>query len=126
MVAGAVIVYQTILQKVIALSSTEAEFYALSEAGKLTLNVQSILEELGIAQYEATPMYEDNKGCLHMTQNHKSTKSTRHIDLRHFAVVDWVAQNLLAVKKISAKDNSSGTLTKSLRKIIFCDAVVID
>ena len=86
--AGAVIVYKTILQSIIALSSTEAEFYALSKAGKSTLYVRSILEELGIAQHEATPMYEDNKGCLHMTQNNKPTKNTRHVDLRHFAVVD--------------------------------------
>ena len=60
MMAWAVIVYKTILQRVIALSSTEAEFYALSEAGKLALYVRSILEELGIAQHEATPIYEDN------------------------------------------------------------------
>ena len=77
------------------------------------------LEELGIAQHEATPIYEDNKGCLHMTQNNKSTKNTRHVDLRHFTVVDWVAQDLLAVKKIITKDNSSDTLTKSPNKILY-------
>ena len=37
MMAGAKIVYKTILQRTVALSSTEAEYYALSEAGKLTL-----------------------------------------------------------------------------------------
>ena len=93
MMAGAVIVYKTILQRVIALSSTEAEFCALSEAGKLALYVRSILGELGIDQHDATSVYEDNKGCLHMTQNQKPTKNTRHVDLRHFAVVDWVAQD---------------------------------
>ena len=91
MMAGASVVYKTILQRIIALSSTEAEFYALSEAGKLTLYVRSILNELGIPQHEATAIYEDNKGCLHMTQNQKPTKNTRHVDLRYFAVIDWVA-----------------------------------
>ena len=119
MMTGAVVVYKTILQRVIALSSTEAEFYALSEAGKLALYVRSILGELGIDQHDATPIYEDNKGCLHMTQNQKPTTNTRHVDLRHFAVVDWVTQDLLMVKKISTKDNSSDTLTKSLSKILF-------
>ena len=119
LLAGAAVVYKTILQRIIALSSTEAEFYALSEAGKLTLYVRSILDELGISQHEATAIYEDNKGCLHMTQNQKPTKNTRHVDLRHFAVVDWVAQDLLNVKKISTKDNSSDTLTKSLGKTLF-------
>ena len=110
---------KTILQRVIALSSTEAEFYALSEAGKLTLYVRSILEVLGLNQHDATVVYEDNKECLHMTQHQKSTKNTRHVDLCQFAVVDWVEQDLLEIRKINTKDNSSDTLTKSLSKILF-------
>ena len=47
-------VHCVILQHTVALSSAEAEFYALSEAGKLTLYVRSILHELGIAENEAT------------------------------------------------------------------------
>ena len=39
MMTGAAIEYKTILQRTVALSSTEAEFYALSEASKLTLYV---------------------------------------------------------------------------------------
>ena len=99
--------------------TTEAEFYALSEAGKLTLYVQSILDELGISQNEATSVYEDNQGCLHMTQSQKPTKRTRHVDMRYFAVLDWVEQDLLAVKKISTHDNSADFLTKSLGRTLF-------
>ena len=106
MMAGAAVVYKTVLQRIVALSSTEAEFYALSEAGKLALYVRSILNELGIPQHTATSVYEDNKGCLHMTQNQKPVKNTKHVDLHHFAVVDWVAQDLILVKKISTHDNS--------------------
>ena len=119
MLAGATIVYKTILQRTVALSSTEAEFYALSEAGKLTLYVRSILHELGIAQDEATSIYEDNQGCLHMTQSQKPTKRTRHVDMRYFAVLEWVEQDLLTVKKISTHDNSADVLTKSLGKTLF-------
>ena len=119
MMAGATIVYKTILQRTVALSSTEVEFYALSEAGKLTLYVGSILDDLGISQHEATPTYEDNQGCLHMTQSQKPTKRTRHIDMRYFAVLDWVEQDLLSVKKISTHDNSADVLTKSLGRTLF-------
>ena len=54
-----------------------------------------------------------------MTQNQKSTKNTHHVDLRQFAVVDWVAQDLLLIKKINTHDNSSDTLTKSLGRTLF-------
>ena len=46
---GGVVVYKTIVQKSIALSSTEAEFYALSEAGKICLYFRSILDDLKLA-----------------------------------------------------------------------------
>ena len=119
MMGGAVIVYKTILQRTVALSSTEAEFYALSEAGKLALYVRSILDELDIPQHAATTMYEDNQGCVHMSQNLKPTKRTRHVDIRHFALLDWVNQDLLQIKKINTHDNASDTLTKSLGKTLF-------
>lgn len=52
---GAAAVYKTILQRTIALSSTEAEFYALTEAGKLALYVRHILKDLGIVQTKQIP-----------------------------------------------------------------------
>ena len=47
--AGFSIIYKTINQMTVALSTTEAEFYALSEAGKLALCIQLRLNELRIA-----------------------------------------------------------------------------
>ena len=54
-----------------------------------------------------------------MTQNQKPTKKSRQVDLRHFAVTDWVSQDLLLIKKIITYDNSSGTLTKSSGQTLF-------
>lgn len=64
---GASIIYKTILQQTIALSFTEAEFYALVEAGNITLYMQSVLHVLNLPQQYATPIYEDNGDCLKMT-----------------------------------------------------------
>ena len=43
LLGGGAIVYKTILQRTVALSSTEAEFYALTETGKLVLYVRMVL-----------------------------------------------------------------------------------
>ena len=65
MMAGAVVAYKTILQRIVALSFTEAEFYALSVAVTLALNVGSILNELGMSQHDTTSVYyEDKKGVF--------------------------------------------------------------
>ena len=90
LLAGAAIVYKTLHQKSVALSSTEAEFYALAEAGKIALYIRSILNELGIDQEHATPIFEDNQGCLFMAEARKPTKKTRHIEIRHYAILDWI------------------------------------
>ena len=45
---GAAVVYKTILQRTIALSSTEAEFHAITETGKLVLYIRHALSNLGM------------------------------------------------------------------------------
>ena len=97
MFAGSVIIYKTMFQKSIALSSTEAEFYALCETGKMTLYVRSILDELGISQLAATQVFEDNEGCLNLVNSSQPTRRTRHIEIREFAIQDWIKGDLLNV-----------------------------
>ena len=119
LLAGAAIVYKTLHQKSVALSSTEAEFYALAEAGKIALYIRSILNELGINQHHATPIFEDNQGCLFMAEARKPTKKTRHIEIRHYAILDWIEHDLLTVKKIQTNDNAADTLNKTLSGTLF-------
>ena len=86
---SAVIVYKTILQQTIALSSIEAEFYALTEAGKLVLYIQFFLKDLGLQQCAPTTIYEDIKGCLQMTKALKLTEQTRHVETQYFTILEW-------------------------------------
>ena len=119
MLAGAVICYKTIYQKSIALSSTEAELYALSEAAKTMLYIRNILEDLMVPQDNASILYEDNQGCVCVAESRKPTRRTRHVDIRHFALVQWVEEDIIAIKKIHTNDNASDTLTKALPRILF-------
>ena len=119
MMAGAAVIYKTILQKTIAMSSTEAEFYALADAGKLTLYLRSVLEDLNIEQIDATPIYEDNQGCRLMATANKPTRRTRHIDIKYFAILDWVNRDLIDVKEIGTSDNAADNLTKANSKTLF-------
>ena len=116
---GATVVYKTMLQRTVALSSTEAEFYALAEAGKIILYVRSVLNDLNMPQNLATVIYEDNRGCLKMTQAMKPTRRTRHVDTRYFAILNWIETDQLHIKKIDTADNASDVLTKALGRILF-------
>jgi hypothetical protein len=56
------VVYKTKFQPTVALSSTEAEFMATMDVGRMCLFVQSILWNLDVPQKAATVAYEDNNG----------------------------------------------------------------
>jgi len=90
------------------MSSTEAEFYAASDAGKIALCIRSILNDIGIEQEQAaTPMYEDNNGALLMANAGQPTKRTSHIDIHHFALLDWVEQRSSSIGTHRHRQESS-------------------
>ena len=117
--AGGTISYKTKFQDTIALSSTEAEFIAACDAGKNCLYIRSILDDLDIPQEHATLVYEDNKAAIGMANAGRPTKRTKHVDTRYFALQSWVEQDLILLKSIPTKDNSSDALTKNTPRILF-------
>ena len=112
--AGGTVYYKTKFQQTIAMSSTEAEFTAACEAGKAILYIRSILQEIKIPQNEATTLFIDNNGALLMANAQQPTRRTRHMDIKHFALLDWVERDLLVLKRINTTDNYSDSMTKSL------------
>ena len=117
--AGGTIVGKTRFQEIIAQSSTEAEFIAAADAGKIILYVRSILEQVGIPQYEATLLYEDNQGALLMAQAGKPTKKTRHVEIKHFTIQQWTALDLILLKHIRTTLNASDAMTKAVARTLF-------
>lgn len=119
LLGGAVICYKTKYQPTVAGSSTEAEFAAASEAGKMILYLRSILFELGYEQHLPTVLYEDNSGALHMANAQQPTKRTRHMDIKHFMLQQWVLEDSLLLSPISTQNNISDAFTKCLGRIKF-------
>jgi hypothetical protein len=59
------------------------------------LFIRTILWELGIPQHAATVIYEDNDGATAMANAQKPTSRTRHMDIRFFALSEWVERDLV-------------------------------
>jgi deoxyuridine 5'-triphosphate nucleotidohydrolase len=118
-IAGGTIFYKTKFQDTIAMSSTEAEFTAAAEAGKYILYVRSILDQLGLPQNIATTLYEDNQGALLMANQQQPTKRTRHMDIKHFVLQDWVEHDLIRLKRIDTSDNYADVMTKATSRTLF-------
>jgi KUP system potassium uptake protein len=119
MYSGGAIGYKSKFQTVIAHSSTEAEFVAACDTAKMILFFRSLLQDIGLEQTHATILFEDNQGALMMANAQQPTKRTRHIDIKHFALLDWVEQDLLILEAISTHDNAADAMTKTLTKQLF-------
>ena len=74
MFSGAAIAFRTTLQQIVALSSTEAEFYSAILTAKTAKYFCSILHELGFTQHDPTPIYGDNKAAIQMINENKPTQ----------------------------------------------------
>ncbi|TPX29956.1 DNA-directed DNA polymerase [Synchytrium endobioticum] len=111
--AGGTVSWYSRLQSVPALSSTEAEYIALSAAVREVLSVRNILTELGV-RLPPTPIYEDNAAVIFMIKNQTLTKNTRHIELRHHHIREHVNNNYIIVNKVDTNDNVADILTKDL------------
>ena len=77
------------------MSLTEAEFVAASDAGKFALYLCSLLKELELPQQQATILCKDNVSAFLMAEAGQPTTRKRHINIRHFALLDWVKQDLI-------------------------------
>ncbi len=55
---------------------------------------------MNISQPDATILYEDNNGALLMANAQQPTRHTRHMDIKKFALLDWVERDLITLHNI--------------------------
>jgi hypothetical protein len=101
-------------QKIIADSSTIAEFIATHIVAKEILWCRRLLFSLGYPQMEPTILFEDNKSTISMIKNKCNGKRTKHIDVQYNLIRDLCEQMVIAMTYLASGDMTSDTLTKSL------------
>jgi hypothetical protein len=122
MMAARVITYKSKSQPTIELSSTEADFTATSsdKASKMMLYLGSILHELGFSQYLPTLIWRQHQpSTLHMVNAQQPTRCIHHMDMKCFALQDWVEHDQIEVTQIGTANNISDAFRKALGRIKF-------
>jgi len=117
--AGGPIAWKSRLWPTVASSSTEAEYNMASDGGRMSLYCRSILWDLGIPQEAATILYEDNDGATAMANAGKPTPRSRHIDIKYYAIQEWVERDLVLLTRIDTSLNMGDHFTKPLPKLLF-------
>ena len=114
------------LQTEIALSKTEAEYIALSQALRDVIPMRTLLTELanvtglkiGAATVHST-IFEDNKGCVELANTPKMRPRTRHIAIEYHHFREHVRKGEIKVKWIETKEQLADIFTKPLAEPLF-------
>ena len=100
----------------IALSSTEAEYVALSEAGREATWLRNLYGELGFSQKSPIGIKGDNEGSVTLTHNPQFHQRSKHIALRHHWIRDLITDKIIDVQNCRDPEQTADVLTKALPK----------
>ena len=114
--AGGAITWRSKKQTVIALSTTEAEYVALSKAGREACWLRNLCEELGFPQREATVIWGDNMGAVSMARNPQFHKQSKHIATKWHWIRDLVQNGTIRAESCRDPDQTADVLTKALTR----------
>ena len=102
-------------QKLVALSTMEAEYISLSNATQETLFLKQLIEEL-VEITIGMKIYVDNQSCISYAENDKGPGRSKHISIKYHFVKDLVEKNELKLIYVSSSENVADVFTKPLAK----------
>ena len=99
-------------QKTVALSSTEAEYIAATNAACEAIWLRRLLSDLQQKIEEPIVICYDNMSTIAMTKNPVFHARTKHIELRHQFIRDLVGEGEIQLQFVSTNDQPVDVLTK--------------
>ena len=107
-------------QPIVSLSTTEAEYIALTHATKEVIWLQRMLSELNI-ECITVPMYVDNRSAINLAKNADFHKRTKHIDVRFHFVREIVCSKKIKIEYVKTCEQLADLFTKPLPRTQFCN-----
>jgi hypothetical protein len=112
------IVQKSTFTKLPALSTTESEYIALTEATKEAIFLYRIVQSLGIKQ-SSVPIFMDNQGSITIANHPAQHQRTKHYATRLNFIRHHLKTGTIEVKYIPSSDNPADIFTKPLQRIKF-------
>lgn len=116
LLCGGALTWMSKKQVVVALSSTEAEYTALTAPSQETMYNRSFMQSIGYPQKEATVLRCDNQSALALAKNPIHHARTRHIDVKQHFIRQAVTNGHVKFEYVQIDKNIADLFTKSLPK----------
>jgi hypothetical protein len=122
--AGCPIYWASKLQSQVALSTTKAEYIAMSQALCDVIPIMNLLQEMReqdfkvicTEPYDYCKVFEDNSGALELARLPKLHPRTKHINVCYHHFCKHVCKGLIKIFPNDTKDQIADALTKALDK----------
>ena len=114
---GSPVVWRSQLQKEVVLSSTEAEYLALTETTREVCWFRNLLNELkdytGIIEIKKVKIHVDNQSAIALVRDHTNSRRSRHVSLRNHYCREQHERGMIEVQYINTTKQMADALTKA-------------
>ena len=119
MLNGAAVTWSSKRQPVTAISSTESEFYSVSQCALDCVYLRRIMDMLGYKQDNPTPIAQDNNACIFLVKGSGMYNRAKHIDTRIYRIRELSESGEVKLYKVSGENQPADIFTKSLPRPSF-------
>lgn len=110
--AGGALSWRSRLQPTVALSFTEAEYRANTEAGQEIVWLRNMLELMGSDGPNPTVLKSENLGAIHLTTKAQFHSRTKHIEIQYHCIREVVHSGKVTLEHCPTENMVADLLTK--------------
>ena len=103
----------------VVLSTTEAEYMALSDVVKEWKFIAQLLMTRNIEVELPITVHVDNVGAIWLSNNRTTSDRKKHIDIRTAFVKEYQEDGKIFIKFVKSEDNEADIFTKNTTNVIF-------
>lgn len=117
--AGGIIAHVSKKQTTHALSSTEAEYMAVTHVIQEGLWIKSLIVSLHIPLPFPIMIYMDNTGAISLSTEARNHICSKHIDVRYHFIREHIERGTFLLKWLPSHKNTADIFTKALPRPLF-------
>ena len=119
LVGGNLVTWRSKKQKVVALSSAEAEFRGVAKGIAEALWIRKLISEIGFPPQESTQIMCDNEAAIQISENPVQHDRTKHVEVdRHF-IKEKLEAGIIKLPFVKSADQLADILTKAVGTDMF-------
>lgn len=103
----------------VVLSTTEAEYVAVSEVVKEISFLMQLLQTTNIKVELPVKVHVDNVGAIWLANNKTTSERTKHVDIRAHFTREFIVDGKVDIVFVRSEDNDADIFTKNLKRELY-------